>query len=193
MNLGEVQGVAMSRCPGDLGRDLPRLLPSAHQRVVVTEARPQAREARHRLLVCRESFLVFSLCGMDQSRHVVGPREVGVELERLADVLERLVVTALRPPEVSEPAGPDGGQRVHRLSLPHLGQGLRLVPEEVEVPRVVGVSRSRVRVELQGALEGPLRTRPVPVVVELDLGQRGMSFRQRVIQLQRPQRRRPGL
>lgn len=186
-------GVAVAEGPVELseeegvvhrGSDLQRVFSSPGVGVRHTEGRSPLGVELCRAPVRGNGLLVLPQPGMGPAQEEEAPGKVGVQLESLPGGGEGLVVVTHGRMDVPDPDGGQWIEGVQLLGSPHLRHRLLLAPEEVEIEGVVDACPRQVGVQLQGALEGASRALPVPLAIELRLGDGRVGFGEGVVELE---------
>src|SRR5882672_11777589 len=131
----------------------------------------------------RDGSLMHSLLQVGPGCTSLGLGKARVQLERLAKLLDGLVVLACVEVVPAEMAANDQVQRFQLERALALGQRLIGPSERNEAVRVP-VMRGRVLgIQLEGTPELLLGGRQVPVIKKMNLGQGVVRFRQRAVDL----------
>ena len=101
--------------------------------------------------------------------------EIGLQLETSSSELNRLVVSPREQEKRRSVGVGSQGQRIELDRAPDLQHSLVVPSLGAQIGRVVQPGCREARIELDGAMKFSLSGRPIPIVNEMNVPQRGMA------------------
>src|SRR5713101_312766 len=163
-------------------------------RLVASNAKGVTKRSEHwravmrnggRLLKFYNGRWIQALLFIRLSEDHAGERKIGVHLEGIAELADRLVVLTRHIQTPAQAKIHADGERIKVARAIHLRETLGSATHGHEIERITLVGRGIAGVEFDGTLKPVACGCPVPVIVELNGGQRRLGLGERFIQFQR--------